>query len=168
MQPDISVLISQQPVAEPNHESVRTGDKLALFCKIQCNVPIGAIAPSESGKDKFHPRTGHEVPKGEQRYSSTLSLTSALDVDGWSTTRPGRFTPRERPGTICTGRWVVSSACLDGCGNSRLHRDSIPGPSCPLRIAIPTELSRPTLVSQGLIIEASRSHTAIGRTPLDE
>jgi len=25
--------------------------------------------------------------------SSTLSLTSALDVDGWSTPRPGRFTP---------------------------------------------------------------------------
>jgi hypothetical protein len=26
-------------------------------------------------------------------YKSTLSLTSALDVGGWSTPRPGRFTP---------------------------------------------------------------------------
>jgi hypothetical protein len=26
-------------------------------------------------------------------YSSTLSLTSALDEGGWSTPRPGRFTP---------------------------------------------------------------------------
>jgi hypothetical protein len=28
---------------------------------------------------KVHPRTDHEGPKGEQRYGSTLSLTSALD-----------------------------------------------------------------------------------------
>jgi hypothetical protein len=28
---DISVLISQQSLAEPNHDSVWTGDKLALF-----------------------------------------------------------------------------------------------------------------------------------------
>jgi len=34
------------------------------------------------GKGKVHPRTGHEGPEGEQRYSSTLSLTSALDR-GW-------------------------------------------------------------------------------------
>ena len=29
------------------------------------------------GKGKGHPRTGHEGPEGEWRYSSTLSLTSA-------------------------------------------------------------------------------------------
>jgi hypothetical protein len=34
-------------------------------------------------------------------------------------------------------------AGLDGCGNSRSHRDLIPGPSSPQRVAIPTELSRP-------------------------
>jgi hypothetical protein len=28
-------------------------------------------------------------------YSSTLSLTPALDEGGWSTPRPGRFTPRK-------------------------------------------------------------------------
>ena len=43
---------------------------------------------------KVHPRTGHEGPEREQRYSSTLSLTSTLDGGGWSTPRPGRFTPR--------------------------------------------------------------------------
>jgi hypothetical protein len=42
---------------------------------------------------KVHPITGHESPEGEYRYSSTLSLTSALDGGGWSTPRPGRFTP---------------------------------------------------------------------------
>jgi len=42
---------------------------------------------------KGRPRTGHEVPEGEDRYNSTLSLTSTLDAGGWSTPRPGRFTP---------------------------------------------------------------------------
>ena len=46
-------------------------------------------------KGKIHPRTGHEGPKREQMYSSTLSLTSALDRGGWSPPRPGRFTPRK-------------------------------------------------------------------------
>jgi len=32
--------------------------------------------------NKFHRDTGHERPKGEERYSSTLSLTSALDGVG--------------------------------------------------------------------------------------
>jgi hypothetical protein len=31
------------------------------------------------GNSKGHPRTDHEEPEGEQKYSSTLSLTSALD-----------------------------------------------------------------------------------------
>jgi hypothetical protein len=30
-------------------------------------------------------------------YSSNLSLTSALDGGGWSTPRPGRFTPGNDP-----------------------------------------------------------------------
>jgi hypothetical protein len=33
------------------------------------------------GKGKIHPRTGHEGPEGEYTYSSSLSLTSALE--GW-------------------------------------------------------------------------------------
>jgi hypothetical protein len=33
---------------------------------------------------------------------------------------------------------------VDGCGKFRFHRDSIPGPSSPWLVAIPTELSRPT------------------------
>jgi hypothetical protein len=38
-------------------------------------------------------------------YSSTLSLTSALDEGGWSTPRPGRFTPGDTryPGPVWTG-----------------------------------------------------------------
>ena len=45
------------------------------------------------GKGKFHPRTGHEGPEGEYRYSCTFSLSSALDGGGWTAPRLGRFTP---------------------------------------------------------------------------
>jgi len=64
-------------------------------------------------------------------YSSTLSLTSALD-GGWvvnATLRPLYL--RQRPGTHCIGDWAGPRADLDGCGISRPYRDSIPGPSSP-------------------------------------
>ena len=82
-------------------------------------------------KRKGHPRKGYEGLEGEYKYSLTLSLTSALDGGGWSTPRPGRFTPWERPGTHCTEGWVGPRAGLDECGKSRPHRDLIPGPSRP-------------------------------------
>ena len=46
-------------------------------------------------KGKVRPTKGHKCPEGKYRYSATLSLTSALDVGGWLTPRPGRFTPRK-------------------------------------------------------------------------
>ena len=45
------------------------------------------------GKGKVHPRTGQEGPEVEQIYSSTLSLTSALDGVGCQRHTPRRFTP---------------------------------------------------------------------------
>jgi hypothetical protein len=51
-------------------------------------------------KGKIHLRTGHEGLEGEYIYSSTLFLTSALDVGGWSTPRPGRFAPGNDPVSI--------------------------------------------------------------------
>jgi len=48
------------------------------------------------GKGKDHPITGHEGPE-EERYSSTLSLTTALDGSGLSAPRPGRSTPGNAP-----------------------------------------------------------------------
>jgi hypothetical protein len=44
---------------------------------------------STRGKGKVHRRTGHEGPEGEQM--------GALDGGGWSTLRPGRFTPGNDP-----------------------------------------------------------------------
>jgi hypothetical protein len=51
---------------------------------------------------------------GEWTYSSTHSLTSALDGGEWSASRSGRFTLRERaPGTHWIGGWVGPRAVLD-------------------------------------------------------
>jgi hypothetical protein len=51
-------------------------------------------------KLKVHPRTDHEAPNEQLRYSSTLSLTSVLDRGGWSTPRPGQITPWKDPVTF--------------------------------------------------------------------
>jgi hypothetical protein len=50
-----------------------------------------------NGKGKDHPRIGHEGTEGEEKYSSTLSLTSALDGGGWSTPPPGSLYPGKDP-----------------------------------------------------------------------
>jgi hypothetical protein len=85
-------------------------------------------------KGKGHPRTG---PQGEYRCSSALSLTSALDEGGWSTPRPGHFTPGKEleAGLAIEPVWTVAN-------KTRSHRDSITGPSSPERVALLTELSR--------------------------
>jgi hypothetical protein len=56
---------------------------------------------------------------------------------------PAALYPRERPGSHCTGGWVGPRAGLDKCGKSRLHRDSITGPSRPYPVAIGTTLPGP-------------------------
>jgi hypothetical protein len=43
------------------------------------HIPAAAVGSVTEVKPKVQPRTGHEGPQGEWRYSSTLSLTSALD-----------------------------------------------------------------------------------------
>jgi len=50
---------------------------------------------------KVHPITGHEGPEGQQRYSSTLSLTSALvGVDGQRHT-PAALPPEKTRYALC-------------------------------------------------------------------
>ena len=71
-------------------------------------------------------------------------MTSALRCGWVVSTTPRPLYPRKRPGTHCTGGWVGPRAGLDGCGKSRPHRDSIPGPS----VATPTTLSRPSQESR--------------------
>jgi hypothetical protein len=58
-----------------------------------------AVGMFSKGKIKFI----LEQATRTQSYSSTLSLTSALDRGGWSTPRPGRFTCRKDPVPIVGG-----------------------------------------------------------------
>jgi len=64
-------------------------------------------------------------------YSSTLSLTSALDGVGGQRHVSAALLPGKRPGTQCIEGWVGPRAGLDGCGKSRPHQDSIPGLPSP-------------------------------------
>ena len=48
---------------------------------------------TNKGKRKVHPGTGHEGPEKEERYSSTLSLISALDGVGRQDQAPATLPP---------------------------------------------------------------------------
>jgi hypothetical protein len=56
-------------------------------------------------------------PRGEQRYSSTLSLTSAPDRGGWLTPRLGRFNPRKDPVPIVQGAGWAHGPVWTGAEN---------------------------------------------------
>jgi hypothetical protein len=74
------------------------------------------------GTRNVHPRTGHEGPEGEERYSYTPSLTSALDGSGLSTPLPCRFTPGKETLYPLYRRLGVPTAGMDGCGKARPPR----------------------------------------------
>jgi len=60
----------------------------------------GFFQGKDQVKAKDRPTAGHERPEGKLKYSSTLSLTSALNAGGWSVPRSSRFTPRNNPAPI--------------------------------------------------------------------
>jgi hypothetical protein len=65
------------------------------------------------------PRTGMKAQR----------VTSALGRSGWSTPRPGYFTPeKDRVLLVQEARWAPG---LHGHGKSHPHLDSIPWPSSP-------------------------------------
>ena len=57
---------------------------------------LGSALSRKICKGKVYPVRDHEGPE-VWRYSSTLSITSTLDVGGWSMPRPGRFIPVKDP-----------------------------------------------------------------------
>ena len=123
------------------------------------NVRITWHIHTLCGKGKVHPRTGHEGPKGKQRYSSTLSLTSALDGSGWSMPRPSSFTPGKDPILIVWEAGWAPGLVRMGSENLVPHWDSIPGPSSPYRVPILTELSQPeTLCGQNAKLPNVQAH----------
>ena len=77
--------------------------------------PIPVLGWCTSASNKVHPRTGHEDPEVEYRYSSTLTLTSALYGNGCSRP-PAALPPGKIPDTLCIGGLVGPRACMDGCG----------------------------------------------------
>ena len=84
-----------------------------------------------TGNGKIHYRTGHEDKGGEYGYSSTLSLTSALDGVGGQRHVLAPLPPGKTAGVSFTGGWLRPRAGLDRCGKCRHHRDWISGQSCP-------------------------------------
>jgi len=76
---------------------------------------------------------------GEWRYCPTHSLTSALDVGEWSASRPGRFTPRERPPST---HWIANKVNEDKAGVTCSKHGKIMGrdegqlllPDCSLHV----------------------------------
>ena len=73
-------------------------------------------------------------------YSCTLSLTSTLVGDGWSTPRNGCFTPGKDPVPIVQEAGWLPGPVWIGAENPAPHRGSIPGPSSPLRVELYCEI----------------------------
>ena len=84
-------------------------------------------------------------PRGEWRYSSTLSLTSTLDGVGGECHTLGTLHLGRRPSIHCIGGRVGPRAGLDWCRKSHPTPGFDPRPSSPQRVTIPTELPRPTV-----------------------
>jgi len=75
--------------------------------------------------------------------SSTFSLTSTLG-GGWVANATSRsLYPRKEPVPIVLEAGLAAGPVWMGAENLATHLNSIPGPSSPQRVAIPTELSLP-------------------------
>ena len=80
-----------------------------------------------------HSRKGYEDTEGKQRNDPTLSLTSALDVGGWSTPRPGRFTTGKKT------RYALYRRLGGPQGRFGRERETSPTPGFDPRKAKPVE-----------------------------
>jgi hypothetical protein len=69
----------------------------------------------------------HEGVLGEWSYSSTHSLTSALDVGEWSASYPGRFTPRETVPCYLLDRRLSRPQSRSGHGGEEKNSQPPPG-----------------------------------------
>jgi len=69
-------------------------------------------------KIKFTLEQATIAQRGKKIYSSTLSLTSALDGVGGQHHAPAAVL-QERPGSHYVGSWVDLRSGLDRCGKSR-------------------------------------------------
>jgi hypothetical protein len=79
---------SERQKATFHHRAITTNYPASSYTSYA--IPDHVIYPI--GKSKVYLIPCHEGTKREKRYSSTLSLTSALDWGGWLTPRSRRFT----------------------------------------------------------------------------
>jgi hypothetical protein len=91
---------------------------------------------------KYQPITDNEGPEVQQRYSATLSLTSALDGVGGQRRNPAAFPPRKTRYQLYR-RLVGPKAGLDGCGISPPPPAGIRPPDRPVRSESLYRLSYP-------------------------
>ena len=88
---------------------------LSVYFKVKVNVASHAM----------------QAQTVQQRHSSTLSLTSALDGSGLSTPRPGRFTPSKDPVPVeQEAGWVLGQVWM---GAENLAPTGIRSPDRPVR-----------------------------------
>ena len=116
-----SVRLLTHPVQLPRQDKYAFGKLEITSREIKSVLPWSNVMEMSKGKGKFRPGRGHEGPEGESRYSSTLSLTSALDVGGWLTPRPGRFTPTKEIWYPLSG-WVRNISSSPGFDPQTVQR----------------------------------------------
>jgi hypothetical protein len=74
-----------------------------IYCNLSPDVSLQMHLGKSSLIGEVRARRGHEDAEGEYRYSYTLSITSALEGDGYSRSLPGRFTPGKETRCRCVG-----------------------------------------------------------------
>jgi hypothetical protein len=90
------------------------------------------VTPWRGVTFSVHPTTCLEGIKGEYRYSPTLSLTSALDGCGWSSTHSGRFIPGKET-SFPSYRSLGGVQGRSGLVRKTSHRTGIRSPDRPAR-----------------------------------
>jgi len=117
--------------------------KFTRFHQANGTLNCRTVMSTGKGNGKFHTRTGHEGPEWEYRYSSTLSLTSALDEVVCSAPSPSRFTSGEETRYQSYRSLGRPRAGLDGCGKSRPPPTGIRSPDRAARSESLYRLSYP-------------------------
>ena len=82
-------------------------------------------------------------PRGEGEVQLYSFFNLGARWCGWSKPRLGRFTSGKNPVHIVQEAWWTSGPVWTVAENLAPHRNSIPLPSSPQRVALATELSRP-------------------------
>jgi hypothetical protein len=103
-------------------------NKLRNFCGTKAPWKVLSEPTFAVGKGKGHPRTGHEGPEGEYRYSSILSLTTELDGVGGQRHSLAALPPGKTRYPLYRRLGGPQGWSWTGKENLAPHRDSISGP----------------------------------------